>query len=53
MGGACGAWGDEMHKNLVGMPERKRQFEKSKRRSEENIKLSFREVKFESLDWIH
>jgi hypothetical protein len=40
-------------KILVGKPEEKRPIERSSRGWEDNIKIDFREVGVESVDWIH
>jgi hypothetical protein len=38
---------------LVGKPEELRPLERSRRRGEDNIKMDFREVGWEGIDWIN
>jgi hypothetical protein len=38
---------------LVGKPERKRQFGRSRRKWDDNIRMDLREIRCEHVDWIH
>ena len=44
MGGACGAYGEGVHRVLVGKPEGKRPLGRPRRRWEDNIKMDLQEV---------
>jgi hypothetical protein len=41
------------HKPLVGKLERKRQFGRSKRRWEDNIRMDLKEIWWEGVKWMH
>ena len=41
-----------LYRVLVGEPERKRRFERPRRRWEDNIKMDLQEVGFKCIDWI-
>jgi hypothetical protein len=41
------------YKILVGKPEGKRSFRRLRRRREDNIRMNFREIWWENLEWIH
>jgi len=41
-----------VYRDLVGKPEVKRALERSRSRSEDNIKIDLQEVGFKSMDWI-
>jgi hypothetical protein len=38
---------------LVGKPEGKRPLERHRRRSENNINMAVRKIKWEGVDWMH
>jgi hypothetical protein len=38
---------------MVGKPEGKRPLERSRRRGEDNIRIGFREIAWEGVDWVH
>jgi hypothetical protein len=38
---------------LVGKPEGKRPFRRSGHRWEDNIRMDFREIRWEDVDWLH
>jgi hypothetical protein len=54
MGGACSACGDRRgkYRGLVGKLDGKRPLGRSRRRWEDNIKMDFRELGCEGMDWI-
>ena len=54
MGGACGAYGEEIvvHRVLVGKPEGKRPLGRPRRRWEDNIKMDLQEVGGGCGDWM-
>jgi hypothetical protein len=41
------------YKSLVGKPEGKRPLGRPVRRLEDNIRMDLREIRWESVDWIH
>jgi hypothetical protein len=41
------------YKNLVGKPEGKRPLGRPMHRCEDNIRMDFREIGWECVDWIH
>jgi hypothetical protein len=43
----------DAYRVLVGEPERKRPFERPKRRWEDNINVDFKEICWEGVDWIY
>jgi hypothetical protein len=45
--------GRNVHRVLVGKPERKRPLEKPRRRWEDGIKLVLREIGWGGVEWIH
>jgi hypothetical protein len=54
VGGKCSAHGDIRDKYiLVGNPNCKRQFIRHKHRWEDDIKMDFRKVGLEGVDWIN
>jgi hypothetical protein len=54
MGGSCSTYGtDEKHNILVEKPGGKRPFVRSRHGWEDNIKMDYREVGWEVVDWIH
>jgi len=52
MGGACGAYGEGVHRVLVGRPEGKRALGRPRRRWEDNIKMNLQEVGGGFGDWM-
>ena len=54
MGGACGAYGEEIvvHSILVGKPEGKRPLGRPRRRWEDNIKMDVQEMGGGGGDWM-
>jgi hypothetical protein len=38
---------------LVGKPEEKRPLGRPRRRWEDNIRMDLREIRWESVDWVH
>jgi hypothetical protein len=55
MGRICDTRGKmrNAYKTLVGRPEGKRPFGRSRRRWEDNIRIVLREIGWEGVDWIH
>jgi hypothetical protein len=55
MGGACSVHGGDGKcvQNLVGKSEGHRQLGRPRRGWEDNIKIDFREIGLENVDWIH
>jgi len=52
MGGACGAYGEGVHRILVGKPEGKRSLGRPRRRWEDNIETDLQEVGGGCGDWM-
>jgi hypothetical protein len=53
MGGACGAYGEEIYaQGVVGKPEEKRPLGRPRRRWEDNIKIDLQEVGGGGGDWM-
>jgi hypothetical protein len=54
MNGTCSTHGrDEKHSILVGKPEGKRQFGRSRHRWEDNIRMDLRETGWERVEYTH
>jgi hypothetical protein len=45
-------WGRVSHRDLVGKPEGKMPFGRTRRRWEDTIKMDLQEVVFRGMDWI-
>jgi hypothetical protein len=53
MGGACSTHGKNAYNMLVGKPEGKRSLGRPGHRWEDNTVIDFREIGWETVDWIH